>query len=1344
MPLSDLWANDAASSSSSSEDRASRSCNREESEESNAVGARDGNELAKLKRQQQTAKARVSSLLSRQRKKILDEIPMQCDNDRTADFQHTYFSSRLSSRTLWWNPLEAVRQSEWTAKDRRRAVWLYFSSFASAVRRLFLGHASENDSTGQERQAADADAAEGITPFSLVLSLNVADDTNIKMGDGQRGSSDIRSILSNIQHHIVFRDHAAADSSPTWFFVHQPIVSLARANAQTMCEEFRSWLLSFCGIAGQRWQKWGILQRLFRFVKSHILIFISDALKANDALFRALAKKTVDASKEPCERQPSATLVMHVHCLVHQAALVRRTLALGIPGFWSNLVRLGHLFESHNFRQRFQAAMSKVICDSFDFVVCEPPEEAEVWRQLTIKHLRLHSDHGHTGGLRAGTVSRRMKAIHRHMLKDNGNPRGDRIVHFCSGPSCCASKEQALTSLLASFGEMFAYMGVPLLYRWKHCTEACNFVRDGQSDKILEAIDALRQAAETEADTTELSQRLSKQLTLETTICVVDFLLQPLDAITNKMLRRTTILKKLRYGDIQNGETLQDLKTASAATFMDWATGELGNQTLRAFLRNLQDEDLAKYCRQFSGASTDMNKTCFQLTVFGLSDTWRRFCLPSTCFPWTLFQLASASEADFCSLCAEGCKVLDRCPRCVDPAFSALILSQAADLQSLDSVQRAALVQDVQNKLHAISVFCTLASDTVENLHGQNQFNLHSWRGKSKATPAAAETSVLKMLASEHAFGKSLVHGLVMPAKSRVAQMMRRIGVRKRPADGQNLNHKQRLYKAGQRKQREISPWNVYLRENLRKCKKKLKKDEYGRRVQCWGRQWHRLPQEEWQNFKIQAEYEQRCREELATRPLQAGNGAAATTSTSAGDLRPPPDAQTTEHLEITAGERFRKLVSARRLAQSNESQGQHGFWQSYGLGLQDKDGAIARNRIEFDTTQETVDAAVHAGLHANLEAEPEPEDTGPAELGCKKLYGYCATKEPFHERALTLARAFAKFTTDRCLSSGTLVKLRPVLPTTRQGSAVESEESLERFFFLGVHCRRPLLQVFVTAWPSAPQPEVSGHPKKFSLIRPRVGALPDEALHALPSFATCYEVFRLLAAQCNGKLDTVSVDIFDYVFENGLWDIERLEVTVVSSSGALDLPISVKAPAKQKVELPFGLKPAVKKRKSRQRPSAKPKSRSKAKAKATGRGGRSRGRHPSTSSSSSSSSDGSDASSSDSSSSDSSDDDDSDDEKEGSEFANDAADTSVAMPNAAAAHEAVSLQEAATEFRAFEQRRAELAEGYRTGGRTGSYFVREIGFDEGSVAPTYCQECLLSLQCEDRQRRQQIFLFLE
>ena len=409
---------------------------------------------------------------------------------------------------------------------------------------------------------------------------------------------------------------------------------------------------------------------------------------------------------------------------------------------------------------------------------------------------------------------------------------------------------------------------------------------------------------------------------------------------------------------------------------------------------------------------------------------------------------------------------------------------------------------------------------------------------------------------------------------------------------------------------------------------------------------------------------------------------------------------------------------------QSNDDQAEHSFWNFYGLGLQDKDGAIARDRIEFETPQATVDDAVNACLHASLEHEhPVAPDSDVTAPHCKSLYGYCATSEAFHPTATKLARMFAKFCTDRCLFAGSLVKLRPVFPSTVSEGTLESTESLEGYFFLGVHCRRPLQQVLVKAWPSG-QGQEPGNYGKFSLTQlcaGRAGASSEEALQALPAFSTSYEVFRLLAVQCNGNLETVAVDILDYILEAGLWSIERLEVTVTGSSGSVSLQTSVTPAAKQKVELPFGLQHAKTKRKRKPRnPPTNPRARAKARGHGRGRGGR--GRRQVASSSSSSSSSSSDSSSqSDPSRDDSALSSDSDEDRRPAEYADDDEAEAIAMPNAAAVDEAAVLREAEVELRADHLRRQQLAE---THVRGGTYFVRQIGFDEGSVAPTCRSVC--------------------
>ena len=154
MPLSDLWGGNAGEtqeSESESEGHGSNSHGHSHSikdSDSHADSDReeevavDDSEFKKLKRRQQTANARVQSLLSRQRSRLLkgvaENLPSQ---DGTLAFQHKFLKG---ART--WSLFDNVaakqqtRTGEGAAESgQRRAVWLYFTGLASALKAFFLG-----------------------------------------------------------------------------------------------------------------------------------------------------------------------------------------------------------------------------------------------------------------------------------------------------------------------------------------------------------------------------------------------------------------------------------------------------------------------------------------------------------------------------------------------------------------------------------------------------------------------------------------------------------------------------------------------------------------------------------------------------------------------------------------------------------------------------------------------------------------------------------------------------------------------------------------------------------------------------------------------------------------------------------------------------------------------------------------------------------------------------------------------------------------------------------------------------------------------------------------------------
>ena len=287
-------------------------------------------ELKRLKRQQQTSKARAASLLSKQRKFTARAAAANLppDEDERAEHQRTYFRS---SRT--WVPLQDPRSTAepMTAERRRRSVWLYLTHMAQAVKAMFLGR-------GQAHQ------------FPHCISININDDTDIRLGSGEGGSAEVRSIMNNLQHHILASPEVSAEGhqkQPHWFCIHHPLVTLHRPSADHVLAEFMSWVLSFCGHTGHRLEAYSIPSDIFAHVRRHVLAFVADSNPVNDKIY-AMLIKAVHHTKLP-------TTALQIRCAIHHTCLTRKTLALGFEGYWSTLVRLGHLFE----KPQLQA---KVVC----------------------------------------------------------------------------------------------------------------------------------------------------------------------------------------------------------------------------------------------------------------------------------------------------------------------------------------------------------------------------------------------------------------------------------------------------------------------------------------------------------------------------------------------------------------------------------------------------------------------------------------------------------------------------------------------------------------------------------------------------------------------------------------------------------------------------------------------------------------------------------------------------------------------------------------------------------------------------------------------------------------------
>lgn len=120
----------------------------------------------------------------------------------------------------------------------------------------------------------------------------------------------------------------------------------------------------------------------------------------------------------------------------------------------------------------------------------------------------------------------------------------------------------------------------------------------------------------------------------------------------------------------------------------------------------------------------------------------------------------------------------------------------------------------------------------------------------------------------------------------------------------------QRVQKAMYRKLRSLSPWNIFVRERMG-IAGPLSKEQYTQRMKTLSHEWkHNLTEEDKQPFRIQAQHEQKIREDLEQTPL-------------------PVKGDGKSELELQVGKKGCSKVSVKRLALNQESFKAHDVWNS-------------------------------------------------------------------------------------------------------------------------------------------------------------------------------------------------------------------------------------------------------------------------------------------------------------------------------------------------------------------------------------------------------------------------------
>jgi hypothetical protein len=112
---------------------------------------------------------------------------------------------------------------------------------------------------------------------------------------------------------------------------------------------------------GQRFIRLGLNPDIGKHITAVVQVVVDDSFKANTVVFRSLRQRI--------QNQVTVQhLALNFKCGVHLGNLIRKSLVLSIPGFWSTVVRLGHLFSLCRFRRLFIQTMRSVIAANFAWV----------------------------------------------------------------------------------------------------------------------------------------------------------------------------------------------------------------------------------------------------------------------------------------------------------------------------------------------------------------------------------------------------------------------------------------------------------------------------------------------------------------------------------------------------------------------------------------------------------------------------------------------------------------------------------------------------------------------------------------------------------------------------------------------------------------------------------------------------------------------------------------------------------------------------------------------------------------------------------------------------------------
>lgn len=470
MPLSDLCQQCSSASGSEatgSDLEALNSDDGRSSESSSSTSSSVPSPVRKLaRRQKQTLNARKARIRNATARRLSKHAVINPPPHRAEMYQSDLHGSSDINKP-------GVKQLLWRFR-RIRLLVSYLKAWCQAVASFFCQH-----------------------EVSHVVLTAVVDDTNIRVAEVPSSTvptwrlSRVTAVMNCCQQLLVsFREKPGQgdntgqdvndnDNDTGWslkfFTVQTPMIALPKSDRDTLSVHLMGRLLFFLGKVSRAYQSMGLPADLSLQARLQGVILVFDSLKTNIAMMKQFREVVHQHHNEDVAvKGNNFHPMLPVCCLLHQLALARQPMLLGLSGYWSTVVRLSHLFESNSFRNNFRVSLLRVLCKNFIYIpVAEMPNESCEWRAERVRMYRYTHE-----------SSKRIQ-LHNSLSKfDNGNPTVPSLVHYCQGHCCrgdCQTDKEnyALAQICKLYMLLFSYgFPVPLTYRWVHAQRALQYMKE--------------------------------------------------------------------------------------------------------------------------------------------------------------------------------------------------------------------------------------------------------------------------------------------------------------------------------------------------------------------------------------------------------------------------------------------------------------------------------------------------------------------------------------------------------------------------------------------------------------------------------------------------------------------------------------------------------------------------------------------------------------------------------------------------------------------------------------------------------------------------------------------------